>query len=316
MSASAFWCALYWLSTLLFWCFDKPLIALALAISFAGSVRVRYFVLHLHSIFRSLVVNGVNYFRYKEWNYPKLIGYIDVFTAHNTEVFGCCKTLSAVKRARTLYKQFNGVSTYDYKCKNPHWVTWKVNVLSNVAIEGIPVTPFTSMGQLVKLSKTNNDGVFTIVLIDEVNAVLNSRNFKTNFQNEEQISSIVTCRHNNIYMMMVGQRFQYLDSLVRSLAGRVIECVHLPLINTVFQFIYSAYDLNNLPNPAMVKRLGIRCQYLSTEDYTSYDTKALVGRIAKSPSLSSAEVVAKKGDFQGLEGVRHLSRKGRKLLKK
>ena len=315
MAAGAFFGTLYWLTTLLLWCLNKPLIAVCLAFCFACSVRVRYFVFHLHSIFRSFVVNSINYFIFREWNYPNMIGNIDVYTAHNTDVFGCCKTLSAVKRAKALYKRYNGAFTFDYKCKDPHHVTWKVNVLSNVEIDGIPVT-FRSMDQLVALADQDLSNVFTIVLIDEVNAVLNSRNFKTNFQNEEQINAIVTCRHNNIYMMMVGQRFQYLDSLVRSLAGRVIECVHIPLINTVIHFIYRAYDLNNMPNPLMVKRIGIRCQFLHPDDYSCYDTKALVSNIAKSPSLSSSELTAKKGGFQGVEGVRHLSRKGRKLLRK
>lgn len=307
---------IYIVAVLLLFAFNKIFIALGMAIAFVASTRVRYFVANVDNIFRSFVVNSINYFRYKEWNYPDMIGNIDVFTAHDFKVFGCCKTLLAVKRARDYYKRFNGATTYDYKCQNPHWITWKVNVLSNVEIKDIPVTPLVSMNQLVELSDQDTDGVFTIVVIDEANATLNSRNFKSNFQNEEQINAIVTCRHNNIYMMMTGQRFGYLDSLVRSLACRVFECVHIPLINTAFQFVYSAYDLNNLPNPLMIKRIGMICSYLTNEDYTAYDTKALVGMLAKDPSISSAELLAQKGFTQGVENVRHLSRKGRKLMKK
>lgn len=276
----------------------------------------RFFWFNMDRLLRSLVVNSFNYYRYKEYNYPKDIGVIDGFFAHTNKVFGCCKTLSAVVRVYNLYNRYNGKSTFDYRCKNPHWITWKVRVISNVDIEGVPVVPFENLDQLVKLSEEDCSDIYTIVLIDECNAVLNSRNFKNNFQNEEQIKSLVTCRHNNIYMIMVGQRYKYLDALVRGIMDRCIECTHLPLFNTVIHYAYSAYDLENCDNPQYIKRLWWSFSYVFSWQYKLYDTKALVDLISHEPMLSSQEVIDKRQRSSSLSDARNLSRKGRKILKK
>lgn len=307
--------SLYFILIFILYCSHHELVALGVALTLLLR-PVRYAIANFDRLFISFVCNTFNFFRYREYNYPDMIGTIDVFVAHTRKVFGCAKTLSAVVLVRKLYDKFNGAKTYDYKCSKPHWVTWSVRVISNVSIEGVPVVPFVSLQQLVDLSGQDNDGIFTIVLLDECNAVLNSRNFKSNL-NEEQIKSIVTCRHNNMCMFLVGQRFKYLDALVRSMTDRVIECVHIPLFNTVVHYIYSAYDLENIDNPAMIKPIGKKYNYIHQWQYHLYDTKALVNNIAKSDSLSSAEVLANKGIQQfGAENARNLSHKGKKLLKK
>ncbi len=277
---------------------------------------VRYFVWNFDLWTRSFIVNGINYFRYKEYNYPHDIGVIDAYVASSNKVFGCCKTLLAVKRTKELYQRFNGAETYDYKCLDPQWITWKVNIISNVDIKGIPTIPLKSLHQLVELSEKDCHDTFTIVLIDECNAVFNSRNFKSNL-NEEQIKSIVTCRHNNMCMFLVGQRFKYLDALVRSMCDCVIECSHIPLLNTTVRNVYSAYDMETVDNPAMIKRLKRTWQYIFQSDYKSYDTKALVEGISRDDSLTSEEVLAKRGNvLTGAENARQLSAKGKKLLRR
>ena len=308
---------LYSIVLLCFFIFGRYLIMLAWGLAYLLP-SFRYVLGHLDLLISSVVVNTINYIRYKQYNMPDgYIGTIDCYVADNRKVFGCCKTLSAVKQARYLYKRFNGVSAYDYKCQNPHWVTWQVNVISNVDIVDVPTIPFRSLNQLVELSSQNCDGVLTVVVMDECNAIMNSRNFKSNFQNEEQIKSIVTCRHNNIHMMMVGQRFEYLDKLIRSLADRVIMCRHFSLFNTVRHRVYIACDLDKAVNPDLVKCVSTRYRYLFKSDYMSYDTKALVESVAHDDSVSSAELVALKGDTSSdLVAGRNLSAKGKKLRKK
>lgn len=309
--------SVYLLSCLIVYCSGCKWISIGLVIAFIFIKALRYAVFNFDQLLISAIVNAFNYARYKEYNYPDMIGSIDCFVAHTDKVFGCCKTLSAVVRAKRIYDRYNGKMTFDYKCQNPHWITWQVRVISNVDIKGVPVEPFQNFDQLVKLATEDTDGILTVVVLDECNAVLNSRNFKSNFQNEEQIRSIVTCRHNNIYMMLVGQRFKYLDALVRNMSDNVIECVHLPLFNTVIHYVYSAYDLETCDNPKMIKRLDLRFNYIYQSEYKLYDTKALVGMIAKTPSRSSAEIVAQKGNSgSDLEAARHLSAKGKRLQKK
>lgn len=275
----------------------------------------RYVVLNIDRLVRSFAVNSFNYIRYKEYNYPKDIGVIDGYVAHTNKVFGCCKTLSAVVKVYRLYNRYNNKSTYDYKCKKPHWITWKVNVIANLEIDGIPVVPFENMQQLVDLGDKDNSNTYNIILIDECNAVLNSRNFKNNFQNEEQIRSLVTCRHNNMYIILVGQRFRYLDALVRNIMDRVIECSHIALFNTVIHYVYSAYDLETCDNPRLVKKLTWDFMHVPSWIYQIYDTKALVSLIAKTESKSSAEVLAGRQKNLNVYDTRRLTRAGRKTIK-
>lgn len=295
--------------------FGHTWVSLGLVVAFFFPA-VRYHIFHYDLWLRSAIVNSVNYVRYKVYNYPKDIGVIDAYVASSNKVFGCCKTLLAVKRAKGLYERFNGKSTYDYKCVKPEWITWKVNIISNVEILGIPTIPLESLNQIVELSQKDCRSTFTVVLIDECNAVFNSRNFKSNL-NEEQIKSIVTCRHNNMCILLVGQRFKYLDALVRSMCDSVIECQHFPFTNTTRRVIYSAYDLETVDNPALIKKLGVKWEYIFQSDYKSYDTKALVGTIARDDSLTSEEVLAKRGSvFAGLENTRNLSAKGKRFFRK
>lgn len=275
----------------------------------------RYVVFNADRLLRSFVVNSFNFFRYREYNYPKDLGVIDGYVAHTSKVFGCCKTLSAVAKVHRLYTRYNGARTFDYKCKNPHWITWKVNVIANLEIDGVPVTPFKNMQQLVDLGEQDNSATYNIVLIDECNAVLNSRNFKNNFQNEEQIKSLVTCRHNNMYIILVGQRFRYLDALVRNIMDRVIECRHIPLFNTVIHYVYSAYDLETCDNPRMVKKLTWDFMHIPSWMYKMYDTKALVNLITKEKAKSSKEVLAGRQKNLSVYDTGHLTRSGKKLVK-
>ena len=294
------------------------LFLVALIICYIFFPSVRYCFGSIDLLTSSLVVNTVNYFRYKEYNSPdSYIGTIDCFVADSQKVFGCCKTLSAVRNARHIYKKYNEKSYYDYKSRDPHWITWKVQVISNVDIEGVPVIPFCSLNQLVELNDIDTDGLLTVVVMDECNAIMNSRNFKTNFQNEEQIKSIVTCQHNNIYMMLVGQRFEYLDKLIRSLSDRVIMCSHYPIFNTLRHRIYDACELDKVVNPSLIKCRSVKWFYLFPSDYNAYDTKALVSLVAHEKSISSTELISRKGDNSSdLVGGRTLSAKGKKLRKK
>ena len=295
-------------------CYDKKLIALILFVALFWK-PVRYFWFNFDRVFRSFIVNSINYFRYKEYNYPSDIGVIDGYFAHTNKVFGCCKTLSAVVKVYKLYHKYNGKKTYDYRSQSPHWITWNVNVIANVDIDGVPVIPFKNLDQLVALADQDNSEMYNIVLIDECNAVMNSRNFKNNFQNEEQIKSLVTARHNNMYLIMVGQRYRYLDALVRGIMDRCIECVHVPLINTVIHYCYSAYDLESVDNPAYIKRLWWNWTYILPWQYKLYDTKALVDLISKEEMLPSDQVLAKRFRTGTQFDARNLTRKGRKMIK-
>lgn len=294
--------------------YNKKLIALAYLLLLFWK-PYRYLVCNVDKLVRSFVVNSINYFRYKEYNMPRDVGLIDGYVAHTSKVFGCCKTLSAVVKVHRLYHRYNGKRTYDYKCKNPHWLTWKVNVIANLDIKDVPVTPFRNMNQLVKLADQDNSETYNIVLIDECNAVLNSRNFKDNFQNEEQIKSLVTCRHNNMYIILVGQRFRYLDALVRNIMDRVIECRHIPIVNTVIHYIYSAYDLETCDNPRLVRRLTWDFVHIADWQYKLYDTKALVQLITKSKSKSSREVLEGRQKNLTVYDTKHLTRAGKKMIK-
>lgn len=75
--------------------------------------------------------------------------------------FGKGKSLSMVRQAEFLYKKYGDTITF----------------ISNIELNNIPYIPLVNFQQLVDLGETDSDIQGTVVLIDEIENVLNNRNF-------------------------------------------------------------------------------------------------------------------------------------------
>lgn len=251
-------------------------IALAFALLFFPTFRCAFF----HPV--RLVVDGfrdlVVYFKHKEYNNygtGELVAY--------TGLFGKGKTLSAVHRVTSAYRNFDGKPVWCPRRKKI--VRQRVHVISNVALT-IPYEHFESLEQIVldaerKQEYDDANGTLTVTLVlgDEFSVQMNSRNFKTNID-PLFLNTILTCRHYYISLYYTAQRFGHVDALLRQVTSSVIECDKLWRFQR--QNVFDAWDLENASSTSLVQPLARTCWFVRDRDYAAYNTLACVGNLKKS----------------------------------
>lgn len=219
-------------------------------------------------------------------------------------MFGKGKTLSAVHEVVRLYNLYNNKKVWCPERKK--FVTQKVHIISNVTLN-IPYVPLESLKQVVDTGKKmhdidfeNDTMTFIIVFIDEISVQLNSREFKKNI-NAQFLNSLLCCRHFNMGFIGTAQRFGHVDALMRQVTQRVIECDKLWRLQR--QYVFDAYELENVANVLDVKPLYKTGFFVSNKDFANYDTKAVVGQLIKSwetdDMLSDKEIL----DLQNINQV-------------
>lgn len=263
----------------------------------------------------SVVVNGakdaVLYLKHKQYNVcqtGELVAY--------TGLFGKGKTLSAVHRVVSAYKQYDGKAVWCPRRKK--MVTQRVHVISNVALS-VPYEDFVSLEQIVLAAERNaayDDAhdtlTVTLVLGDEFSVQMNSRNFKTNID-PLFLNTILTCRHYYISLFYTAQRFGHVDALLRQVTSYVVECDKLWRFQRVNSF--DAWDLENASSTALVKPFHRGCWFVRNADYNAYNTLACVGNLKKSMQagdmMTEAEILALQQNTQdaNMDAVANPSRR-------
>ena len=253
----------------------KILIIIAIIAICIFSVFMRTIILHpFKTIFYSAVdfVNYIRHHRYDAMETGRLICY--------TALFGGGKTLSCVHYVDSLYRRYNNKRIYDINRKK--WVTQKVHVISNVALN-IPYENFESLSQIVRVAEKFRDIddaqdtlTCTVVLGDEFSVQMNSRSFKTNID-PLFLNTLLTCRHHHIMLIYNAQRFNHVDALLRQVTTYCVECQKIWRV--VIQKTYDAYVLENTTDPTTVKPIARRGWFVTNKDYNAYDTLACVGNL-------------------------------------
>ena len=236
------------------------LIALAFALALSPTFRCAVF----HPF--ALAVNGVkdlyHYIRHREYNLcgtGELVAY--------TGLFGKGKTLSAVHRVVSAYRQYDGKKVWCPRRKKI--VSQRVKVISNVALT-IPYEDFISLEQIVLAAERNKEyddehGTLTVTLVlgDEFSVQMNSRNFKTNID-PLFLNTILTCRHYYISLYYTAQRFGHVDALLRQVTSYVVDCDKLWRFQR--QNLYDAWDLENATNTQLITPMSRRCWFVLDRD--------------------------------------------------
>ena len=232
-------------------------------------------VTHPVSSVRYAVTDLILYIKRKDYNIchtGELIAY--------TGLFGRGKTLSAVHRVVTAYRQYHGKMVW---CpRRQKMVRQVIKVISNVAIS-IPYEQFVSLEQLVLAAEHNqeeddeNDTLTrTLALGDEFSAQMNSRNFRTNID-PLFLNTILTCRHYYISLYYTAQRFNHVDKLLREVTRTVIDCDKLWRFQRLNY--YDAWDMENAASISLIKPLRRDCWFVRDRDYQAYNTLACVGNL-------------------------------------
>ena len=263
----------------------------------------------------SLVVNGVRdlitYVQHKDYNTygtGELVAY--------TGLFGKGKTLSAVHRVVSAYRQYDGKPVWCPRRKK--MVTQRIHVISNVSLS-IPYEDFISLEQVVleaerKETYDNDHDTLTVTLVlgDEFSVQMNSRGFKTNID-PLLLNTILTCRHYYISLYYTTQRFGHVDALLRQVTSYVCECDKFWRFQR--QSLYDAWDLENATNVQLITPFARRCWFVKNEDYAAYNTLACVGNLKKSmragDMMSEEEILKLQQNTQqtNMDGVSNPSRR-------
>lgn len=237
------------------------------------------------------------YFKYKKWRLCNLMG------IHSYDgIFGTGKTLSVAHRARVIYHAYDGLRVFCPRQKK--WVTQKINIVSNFEFKDIPFTLLDSLQQVVDCSNTikqiddiNGTRTVTIFAIDEAGSELNSREFKHNI-NPYTLNSLVTCRHANIAILWMCQRFHMADKLMRDVTSDVFACKKIWRFE--FLRVYDGWTLENALNPELVPCKRIDSFFITDDDYNCYDTFSVVDKLKKDAvegkMLSDEEILALQGN--------------------
>lgn len=238
---------------------------------FVFSPFFREFITHIPQVFFHAEKDLILYFKDRKYERFPFFG-IDIFCG----LFGHGKTLSMVHRANKIYKHFGDKTLF----------------LSNFHLENIPYIELTNFKQLVNIGEQEDASYENVVcLIDEVETVLNNRNYQA-FP-LEMLTPLCQMRKRHFYIMATSPRFFQIDKLFRTLATNVFMCDKF----WRFQHMqaYDAWDLENGQNSQFLKRIANIWWFVYDRDYNAYNTEQMISKNMASDFISNKEAIQKKG---------------------
>lgn len=246
--------------------------------------------LHLVGIYG--FVDTFLYFKNKEFNKLHLYG-IDMFVGQ----FGSGKTLAMTRVATSLYKKYGD----------------QVLFLSNYHLEKIPYIPLVNFNQIVDLQYSREKKLCTVVLIDEIEFLLNNRNF-SKFP-LQLLSTLCQQRKMNLKIYCTAQKFQTVDKMWRILTTRIYKC------SKTWRFLhlecFDAWDLENAQNFRDIKRLSNRYVFIKNQDFNAYDTLNMVTQASADDFISNDVSLANiSPSMQNLGAVQHFAKPKKYIGKK
>ena len=136
---------------------------------------VRYIVFHPITVIRWLVGDIWDYFAHKRYNECKEYGKIKMYSAQDSQAFGCGKSLSMAHYCGYLDKRYNGKMVYDKEHDN--FVEQHLIFVSNLELKNVTYyVPFTSKSQFSEVEKLGaNEHDIVFFVLDEAGIVFNSR---------------------------------------------------------------------------------------------------------------------------------------------
>ena len=217
---------------------------------------------------------------YKYYNKDKLYyGWgIHLFTGK----FGMGKTSLMVIKAYEECKQYK-----------------QLNVITNLKLSNFPVwtniMPLNSVDDI--LNAPNN----SIILIDEIGTIFNSRDFMSEKSIPKSLFQMLCqCRHRNLKIYGSVQRFLLCDKQIRDVSATVTECrcsFGHPFSRMLTGVLYSIDEYEALcNNPLYEPRPSDFCVYIQSEKYRHlYDTREMVQGMLEMKYLSDEEILRNQG---------------------
>ncbi len=198
--------------------------------------------------------------------------------------FGGGKTISAVRRAYELCRKYRNVT-----------------VLTNLTLMNFPKD--TTIIKLVNADQILALPDKSIVLIDEIGTIFNSRDFASSKKSVPKpvYQHILQCRHRRIVLLGTVQRWNLLDKQLRDIADTVTECHSyfgdpFSRYTTLTKYDAQQYDkwANNPLLP--IKHIAYDA-YVQTDALRSkYDTIEMVEGLLDAEYIPDEQILANRAD--------------------
>ena len=227
------------------------------------------------------------YIKYKKYNELSNYAYLNLYTAYSNQVFGCGKTLTMVRDALSLYYKYDGKPVWSEE--KEEFVTQHVNLISNIKLNGVRYYRFIDEHQFTEFEKFGfEDQDINIFLIDEMQALYDSRSFKDNISSEF-MTRFLQCRKNKVIILGTAQRFSRCDKFLREMTSTVITCTKQ--WRNVFLRYYNASTVEHMDDVTMLIPEATSI-YLATDNlFERYDTKELVEKLKNVEYISDQEII-------------------------
>lgn len=201
--------------------------------------------------------------------------------------FGGGKTISAVRKVYNICRKHKGVT-----------------VLTNLTL-----TNFPKDTKIIKLTNSNQIRDLpdcSIVLIDEIGTIFNSRDFANSKKSVPKpvYQVILQCRHRRIMLVGTVQRWNLLDKQLRDICDTVTECRSYfgdPFSRYTTCQVYDAQQYDKwFNNPLLpLKRLDYYAYIQTDKLREKYDTIEMVEGMLDAEYISDEEILRNRegGEF-------------------
>lgn len=226
-------------------------------------------------IFKDLAAYIIN----KRWELFEGWG-LHIYVGH----FGAGKTCSMVQDAYRLAKQYR-----------------QLTIITNCQLQNFPrhtqVLPLRSAQDILNAPEN------TLVLIDEIGTIFNSRDFAASKESVPKIvfQHLCQCRHRRLMIFGTTQRWNFLDKQLRDITATVrVSRSHFghpfTRICTVWHYDAVEYD-RAFANPLMpLGALGADVYVQTDACRARYDTREMVENMLRDEYIPDAEILANRGE--------------------
>ena len=242
------------------------------------------------------VYDKLQYIRYKEkktftgWGIHLFVGR-----------FGAGKTSTMVKLAYDLCRQYK-----------------QLTVVTNISLKNFP--DWTNIIPLRTVDDILNAPPDTLVLIDEIGTLFNSRDFSSGERLPKSLfQHLCQCRKRRMMIYGTVQRYCLLDKQIRDVSATVSDCKvyfkhpfsRLCIVSTYDVDDWDLYQSNPMYTP---KRLDSKVYVQSEKHRQLYDTSALVEGLLKQKYIPDNEILQNRGESE--RSLTEVSRKQNRKIRK
>jgi hypothetical protein len=190
-------------------------------------------------------------------------------------LFGSGKTSSMVHDSYILAKKYP-----------------QLTILTNMQLKGFPkhtnIIPLENFQQIIDAPHN------TLILIDEISTVFNSRDWKTEGIPATLLGTLLQVRKERKMLYATAQRFNHVDSLIRQITYSVRECKCI-LGRWNIVKVYDGYDYELKTGNSMLKSKPLKFYGFIQTDFLRnlYDTVEMVQKMKKTKYITDIEALQK-----------------------